>query len=113
MVAGTDRRISDDAMSTSQAGAFDWRRVMRRQCVQALVWGAYFGLILLQFNALGGWHSGLLLIALILGAGLWSGSELLRALALRYGWLRHGLAALAWRGASRLPCCWWRARFRH
>lgn len=86
-------------MSTSQAGAFDWRRVMRRQCVQALVWGAYFGLILLQFNALGGWHSGLLLIALILGAGLWSGSELLRALALRYGWLRHGLAALAWRVA--------------
>ncbi|MBK9494618.1 MAG: Sensor histidine kinase YehU [Alphaproteobacteria bacterium ADurb.BinA280] len=84
-------------MSEAAANDGNWRRGLRRQLVQALVWGAYVGLSLLQFNTLGGWHSGLLLIALCLGVGLWSGSELLRALALRHGWLRRGLAALAWR----------------
>ena len=82
-------------MSEAAANDGNWRRGLRRQLVQALVWGAYVGLSLLQFNTLGGWHSGLLLIALCLGVGLWSGSELLRALALRHGWLRRGLAALA------------------
>jgi hypothetical protein len=70
------------------------RRHAPRQLVQLMVWGAYAVLSLLQFSQYAGLQSGLIAIALLLGAGLWAASELLRAWILRRDLLRRAPAAL-------------------
>jgi hypothetical protein len=74
-----------------------WRRHLPRQLLQAALWGAYGVLTLWLFTANLGLVSGLVAIAVALAAGLWAGSELLRALILRRHWLRLPAPTLAWR----------------
>lgn len=74
-----------------------WRGHLPRQLLQALVWGGYGALSLWQFQRFGGSYSGLAFIAVVLALGLWMGSEVLRTLALRRGWLQRNGVALAGR----------------
>ena len=74
-----------------------WRGHLPRQCLQALIWGGYGALSLWQFERLAGPHSGLSFIAAGLTAGLWLGSEALRARVLARHWLQRSGWALAWR----------------
>jgi hypothetical protein len=82
------------------ADAIDTRRgapFVRRAFLQALIWGAYGALALTLGFRTGGFYSGVLLIALWIGGGLWLCSEALRALALRRRWLEGSGALLALR----------------
>ena len=72
-----------------------WRRTLLRQLLQALAWGGYAVFSLWLFTGAGGRYSGLVAIAVLLGAGLWAASEALRALALHRAWLRRPAIALA------------------
>lgn len=72
-----------------------WRGHLPRQLLQALVWGGYGGLSLWQFRRFAGDESGLSFVAIGLTIGLWAGSEALRALVLRRGWLQRSGGALA------------------
>ena len=60
---------------------------VRRQVLQALVWGGYMGLILYASRAYRPLSSGVVAIAVVIGFGLWACSELLRSRALSQGWL--------------------------
>jgi hypothetical protein len=78
------------------------RPLIVRQAVQLLVWGGYAVLmLLLASNQFGRLTSGLLLIAVGIAAGLWASSEILRALALRHGWLQRSGPALG----ARIALC--------
>lgn len=78
------------------------RPYVTRQLVQLLVWGSWVALMaLMGRNQTGSLTSGLVLIAVGVGGGLWVSSEILRALALRHGWLQRGGPALA----GRLALC--------
>lgn len=83
---------SRDAVATP-----GWRAHLPRQLVHAAVWGGFGALSVWLFTASAGLHSGLVAIAVVLSAGLWAGSEALRALALRRGWLALPAPALVWR----------------
>jgi LytS/YehU family sensor histidine kinase len=74
------------------------RPLLIRQLVQLLVWGSYMALMaVMGSNQAGHLTSGLVLIAFGVGGGLWASSEILRALALRRGWLQRSGPALAGR----------------
>jgi signal transduction histidine kinase len=61
--------------------------------LNALAWLPYMAFNLLLGGIYGGWHSGMVLIALVVTLGLYLCSGALRALALAQGWLqRDGLA---------------------
>jgi glucose-6-phosphate-specific signal transduction histidine kinase len=60
---------------------------VRRQILQALVWGSFMTLMLSFGQGFGALTSGAWTIALVVGFGLWGCSELLRHLALSQGWL--------------------------
>lgn len=79
------------------AAATGLRAHLPRQLVQAGIWGGYGALSIWLFTANAGLVSGLVTIAVVLAAGLWAGSELLRLLALRGDWLGMPALALAWR----------------
>ena len=68
---------------------------IRRQVLQALIWGGFIALMLQFGRAYGTLTSGAVAIALVVGFGLWGCSELLRHLALSQGWLEGPGAALA------------------
>ena len=63
------------------------RAWIQRQLLQALVWGGYMGLMLYLSLSFGALSSGAVVIALVIGLGLWGCSELLRSRALAHGWL--------------------------
>lgn len=74
------------------------RPFVTRQLAQLLVWGSYAVLMgFMAGNQTGSLTSGLVLIAGGVGGGLWASSEILRALALRHGWLQRSGSALAGR----------------
>lgn len=75
------------------------RAPWRRHAVQAVVWGLYLALSAVVTSAWGPLVSGSWLILAVLTAGLWAGSEALRAQALRGRWLDQPPAALLLRGA--------------
>lgn len=78
-------------------GPLHWRGYLPRQLLQAVVWGSYGALSLWQFRRFAGEASGPTFIALALTLGLWAGSEALRAVVLRRGWLERSGGSLAWR----------------
>ncbi len=79
------------------------RTFVTRQFAQLLVWGSYAVLmVLMASNQVGSLTSGLVLIVVGVGGGLWASSEILRALALRHGWLQQSGPALAGRIALSL-----------
>lgn len=63
------------------------RAWLKRQCLQALVWGGYMGLMLFFSLQYGPLSSGAIVISLVIGFGLWLCSEWLRSRALSRGWL--------------------------
>ena len=71
------------------------RAWIQRQLLQALVWGGYMGLMLYFSLRFGPMSSGALVIAVIIGFGLWGCSEILRSRALSRGWLSGPGYALA------------------
>lgn len=77
-----------------------WRRLAVRQLLQLLVWGGYTALAMLQFSQYAALQSGLIAIALLLGAGLWTSTEVLRYWTLRGDWLRRGGGAMLLRVLS-------------
>lgn len=83
-----------ESAALAEAG---WRRHLLRQLLQAAVWGGYGALSAWMFIRVGGPHSGLAMIALLLAAGLWTATEVLRSEFRRRGWLRLAPAALALR----------------
>jgi len=60
---------------------------IRRQLLQALVWGGFMAAMLVFAHGVGPLMSGAWAIALVVGFGLWGASEVLRRLALSRGWL--------------------------
>lgn len=85
-------------MTTQVAvAAAGWRAHLPRQLLHAGIWGGFGALSIWLFTANAGLHSGLVAIAVVLSAGLWAGSEALRALLLRRGWLALPAPALVWR----------------
>jgi hypothetical protein len=78
-----------------EAAARPTRAFVQRQLLQALVWGGYMALMLYASRAYGTLTSGAWAIALVVGFGLWSCTELLRRLALAQGWLSGPGSALA------------------
>lgn len=80
-----------DPIDRSHAGAARPRACVRRQVAQFLFWGLFSTLALaLGYRAGGRLYSGLVLIALWIGGGLWISSEALRWFALRRRWLDGG-----------------------
>jgi hypothetical protein len=77
---------------TSANGAF-----VRRQLLQALIWGGFMALMLQFARGNGTLTSGVVAIALVVGFGLWGSTEVLRHLALSQGWLEGSGLALAGR----------------
>ena len=71
------------------------RAFLRRQLLQALVWGGFMAVMLVFSRGLGPLSSGAWAIALVVGFGLWGCSEILRHLALSRGWLTGPGYALA------------------
>jgi hypothetical protein len=71
------------------------RAFLRRQLVQALVWGTFMLLMLRLGAGPGRASSGAWTIALVVGFGLWGSSELLRHRALAKDWFAGGGVAMA------------------
>jgi len=68
---------------------------VRRQLLQALVWGGFMAVMLVFASGAGPLMSGAWTIAMVVGLGLWGASEALRHLALSRGWLTGpGMALL-------------------
>lgn len=65
-----------------------------------LAWLPYVALNLFLGGTFAGWYSGMVLITVLLGAGLYLASGLIRAAALRRGWLQRDGLALALRLAA-------------
>jgi hypothetical protein len=70
---------------------------LRRQLLQALIWGGFASLMLFLSRSVGQYSAAAGFIAAAVAAGLWACSEALRALALRRGWLARSGFGLAWR----------------
>jgi two-component sensor histidine kinase len=60
---------------------------LQRQALQALVWGSFIGMMLYASGAYRPLSSGAVVIALVVGFGLWACTEVLRSRALSQGWL--------------------------
>jgi hypothetical protein len=71
------------------------RAFVRRQLLQALIWGGFMAMMLQLSRGYGAVTSGAIAIALVVGFGLWGCTELLRHLALSQGWLEGSGLALA------------------
>jgi hypothetical protein len=71
------------------------RAFLRRQVLQALIWGGFMALMLQFARGYGSLTSGAVAIALVVGFGLWGCTEMLRHLALSRGWLEGSGFALA------------------
>ncbi|MFG6463505.1 sensor histidine kinase [Roseateles sp. DXS20W] len=59
----------------------------KRSAIQALLWSFYAGLSLAMIASFGPLTGSMAFVMVFVAAGLWGCSELLRALALRHGWL--------------------------
>ncbi|MGE4070761.1 MAG: sensor histidine kinase [Lysobacterales bacterium] len=70
---------------------------LRRHAVQALIWCGFAALMVFLSRSVGQYSSAAAFIAVAVAAGLWACSEVLRALALRRGWLALTGVELAWR----------------
>lgn len=70
---------------------------MSRHLLQLLFWGAFAAFMVVMAVSYGGSSSGPVVISLLVAAGLWGGSEALRALAHARGWLQLPASALALR----------------